>query len=107
MYAVIKTGGKQYKVATGDKLRIEKIPGDVGTTVTFGEVLMLGASAEGDAPIKLGAPLVAGAKVEAKIVAQDRAKKIIVFKFRRRKNYRRKNGHRQPFTALEITTVTG
>ena len=102
MYAVIKTGGKQYRVATGDKLRVEKIPGDVGTTVTFGEVLMLG----GDA-IKLGAPLIAGAKVEAKIVAQDRAKKIIVFKFRRRKNYRRKNGHRQPFTALEITNVTG
>lgn len=102
MYAVIKTGGKQYRVATGDTLRVEKIPGDVGTTVTFGEVLMLG----GDA-VKLGAPLVAGAKVEAKIVAQDRAKKIIVFKFRRRKNYRRKNGHRQPFTALQITNVTG
>src|SRR3954452_4550244 len=102
MYAVIKTGGKQYRVAAGDKLRVEKLPGNVGDTVTFGEVLMLGGEA-----VKLGAPLVAGAKVEAKIVAQDRDKKIIVFKFRRRKNYRRKNGHRQPFTALEITNVAG
>jgi large subunit ribosomal protein L21 len=100
MYAVIKTGGKQYKVAQGDKLRIEKLPANVGDTVTFDEVLLVG----GDT-IKIGAPLVAGAKVEAKIIAQDRAKKIIVFKFRRRKNYRRKNGHRQPFTALEITGI--
>ncbi len=102
MYAVIKTGGKQYRVAAGDKLRVEKLPGNVGDTVTFGEVLMLGGEA-----IKIGAPMIAGAKVEAKIVAQDRDKKIIVFKFRRRKNYRRKNGHRQPFTALEITNVAG
>jgi large subunit ribosomal protein L21 len=100
MYAVIKTGGKQYKVAQGDKLRIEKLPASVGDTVTFDEVLLIG----GDA-LKIGAPLVAGAKVEAKVIAQDRAKKIIVFKFRRRKNYRRKNGHRQPFTALEITGI--
>ena len=100
-YAVIKTGGKQYRVAPGDKLRVEKLIGDVGTTVTFSDILFVG----GDS-IKIGAPHVAGAKVEAKIVAQDRDKKIIVFKFRRRKNYRRKNGHRQPFTALEITNVT-
>jgi large subunit ribosomal protein L21 len=100
MYAVIKTGGKQYKVAQGDRLRIEKLPASVGDTVTFDEVLLVG----GDA-IKVGAPLVAGAKVEAKVIAQDREKKIIVFKFRRRKNYRRKNGHRQPFTALEITGI--
>ena len=101
MYAVIKTGGKQYRVAKGDQLRVEKLPGDVGQAITFEEVLLVG----GDA-LKIGRPLVAGAKVEAKIVAQDRAKKIIVFKFRRRKNYRRKNGHRQPFTALEITGIT-
>ena len=100
-YAVIKTGGKQYKVAQGDRLRVEKLPASVGDTVTFDEVLLVG----GDA-IKIGAPLVAGAKVEAKVVAQEREKKIIVFKFRRRKNYRRKNGHRQPFTALEITGIT-
>ncbi len=102
MYAVIKTGGKQYRVATGDKLRVEKLAGNVGESITFGEVLMIG----GDA-VTIGQPLVKGAKVEAKIIAQDRAKKIIVFKFRRRKNYRRKAGHRQPFTALEITQVTG
>lgn len=102
MYAVIKTGGKQYRVAKGDKLRVEKLPGNVGDTVTFGEVLMIGGES-----VKLGAPLISGAKVEAKVIAQDRAKKVIVFKFRRRKNYRRKNGHRQPFTALEITGITG
>ena len=102
MYAVIKTGGKQYRVAKGDKLRIEKLPAAVGETVTFGEVLLIGGES-----ITLGKPLVAGAKVEAKVVGQDRAKKIIVFKFRRRKNYRRKNGHRQPFTAIEITGITG
>jgi large subunit ribosomal protein L21 len=102
MYAVIQTGGKQYKVAKGDQLRVEKLLGAVGDTVTFDKVLLLGGEA-----IKLGQPLVAGAKVQAKITAQDRDKKIIVFKFRRRKNYRRKNGHRQPFTALEITEITG
>jgi large subunit ribosomal protein L21 len=100
MYAVIKTGGKQYKVAQGDKLRVEKLPAGVGDTVTFDQVLLVG----GDT-LKIGAPLVSGAKVEAKVIAQDRTKKIIVFKFRRRKNYRRKNGHRQPFTALEITGI--
>ena len=102
MYAVIRTGGKQYRVAKGDKLRVEKLPGNVGDAVTFGEVLFVG----GDS-VKLGQPLVAGAKVEAKITAQDRDKKVIVFKFRRRKNYRRKTGHRQPFTALEITNIVG
>jgi large subunit ribosomal protein L21 len=102
MYAVIRTGGKQYRVAAGDKLRVEKLPGNVGDAITFSEVLLLGGES-----IKLGQPLVSGAKVEAKITAQDRDKKVIVFKFRRRKNYRRKAGHRQPFTALEITTITG
>jgi large subunit ribosomal protein L21 len=101
MYAVFKTGGKQYRVAQGDKVRVEKLPGNVGDAISFGEVLLIG----GDA-VKIGRPVVAGAKVEAKIVAQDRAKKIVVFKFRRRKNYRRKNGHRQPFTALEIVGIT-
>ena len=103
MYAVIKTGGKQYRVTQGDRLRVEKLAGNVGDTVTLGEVLLVG---QGDG-VKVGAPLVSGAKVEAKIVAQDRGKKIIIFKFRRRKNYRRKSGHRQPFTALEITGITG
>ena len=103
MYAVIKTGGKQYRVAQGDRLRVEKLAGNVGDTVTLGEVLLVG---QGDG-VRVGAPLVGGAKVEAKIVAQDRGKKIIIFKFRRRKNYRRKTGHRQPFTALEITAISG
>ena len=101
MFAVIQTGGKQYRVAQGDLLRVEKLPGDVGASVVFDKVLLLG----GDA-VKVGTPLVAGAKVQAEIVAQERGPKIIVFKFRRRKNYRRKNGHRQPYTELKITGVT-
>jgi len=100
MYAVIRTGGKQYRVSEGETLRIEKLPGDVGTNITFGEVLMLG----GDS-IKVGKPLLGGASVVGQIVAQDRAKKIIVFKMRRRKNYRRKNGHRQWYTEVKITDI--
>jgi len=102
MYAVIKTGGKQYRVAAGEQLRVEKLPGNVGDAVTFDQVLLVGGES-----LKLGKPLVAGAKVEAKIVGQGLGRKLVVFKFRRRKNYRRKNGHRQPFTALEITSVVG
>ena len=101
MYAVIRTGGKQYRVSQGDTLRIEKLPGDVGSSITFGEVLMLGGE-----KLSIGKPLVKGAKVSAEIVAQDRAKKIIVFKMRRRKNYRRKNGHRQWFTEVKITGIS-
>jgi large subunit ribosomal protein L21 len=100
MYAVIKTGGKQYRVEQGDRLRVEKLPGSVGDAVTFDQVLLVAGEA-----LKLGKPMVAGAKVEAKIVDQGLGPKIIVFKFRRRKNYRRKNGHRQPYTALEITNI--
>ena len=100
MYAVIKTGGKQYRVATGDRLRVEKLPGSVGDAVVFDQVLLLSGEA-----VKVGTPIIGGAKVEAKIVTQGLGKKLIVFKFRRRKNYRRKNGHRQPFTALEITNI--
>ncbi len=102
MYAVIKTGGKQYRVTEGQSLRVEKLAGDPGQTVTFNEVLLLG----GDKPT-IGQPTVAGAKVEAQIVRHDRADKIIVFKFRRRKNYRRKQGHRQPYTELKITAISG
>ncbi len=101
MYAVIRTGGKQYRVAEGQKLRVEKLIGNAGDKVTFGEVLLVG----GDAP-KIGKPLVSGASVAAEITAQDRGKKIVVFKFKRRKNYRRKNGHRQPYTELKITGIT-
>ena len=101
MYAVIRTGGKQYRVSEGETLRVEKLPGDVGANITFGEVLLLG----GDS-VKVGKPLVSGASVTGQIIAQDRAKKIIVFKMRRRKNYRRKNGHRQPYTDVVITGIS-
>jgi large subunit ribosomal protein L21 len=102
MYAVIKTGGKQYRVAEGDKLRVEKLAGSAGEKVTFKEVLLIG----GDAP-KIGRPLVAGASVAAEITGQGRGEKVVIFKFRRRKNYRRKSGHRQPYTELRITGITG
>jgi large subunit ribosomal protein L21 len=102
MYAVIKTGGKQYRVAEGQKLRVERLPGNPGDSLNFDQVLLVG----GDAP-KVGRPLVAGASVSAQILGQDRAKKIIVFKLRRRKNYRRKQGHRQPYTELRITAIKG
>lgn len=102
MYAVIRTGGKQYRVAEGQTLRVEKLPGNEGEGVSFEEVLMLG----GDAP-RVGQPVVSGAKVEATIKSHYRGPKIIVFKFRRRKNYRRKNGHRQPYTDVVITGIRG
>ncbi len=101
MFAVIQTGGKQYRVAEGDRLRVEKLAGDVGAKITFDKVLLVAGES-----VKVGTPLVSGAKVSAEIVAQDRDKKVIVFKFRRRKNYRRKQGHRQPFTELKITGVS-
>jgi len=102
MYAVIKTGGKQYKVEQGHTLRVEKLEGDRGTKLTFDEVLLV---ADGEA-IKIGAPNIAGAKVSAEIVAQEKGDKLIVFKFRRRKAYRRKNGHRQQYTAIKITGIS-
>jgi large subunit ribosomal protein L21 len=101
MYAVFKTGGKQYRVEKGDKLRVEKVPGNVGDAVTFDQVLLI----SGEGKVALGRPLLGGAKVEAKIVEQGLGRKVVIFKFRRRKNYRRKTGHRQPFTALEITNI--
>jgi large subunit ribosomal protein L21 len=106
MYAVIKTGGKQYRVAEGQKLRVEKLAGNAGDKVTFSEVLLVGAAGSGGDTPKIGRPLVSGASVAAEITAQDRGKKIVVFKFKRRKNYRRKNGHRQPYTELKITGIT-
>ncbi len=100
MFAVIKTGGKQYRVAANETLEVEKLAGEAGETVTFGEVLMLG----GDQP-QVGAPLVEGASVLAEIVGQKRGRKIIVFKKRRRQNSRRRNGHRQDFTLVRITDI--
>ncbi len=101
MYAVIKTGGKQYRVSEGQKLRVEKLPGSAGDKVTFGEVLLV----SGDSP-KIGQPLVKGASVAAEITAQARGEKLVVFKFKRRKNFRRKNGHRQLYTELKITGIS-
>ena len=101
MYAVIKTGGKQYRVAADDKLAIEKIAGEAGSEVEFTEVLMLG----GDGDAKIGAPAIAGAKVLAEVVEQGRAAKVIAFKKRRRQNSRRKRGHRQDLTVVRITAI--
>ena len=101
-HAVIRTGGKQYRVAEGDLLRVEKLEGAAGDKVSFDEVLFLG----GDSP-KFGSPLVKGAKVSGEIVSQGRGDKIVIFKFKRRKKYRRKAGHRQSFTAVKITEVKG
>lgn len=100
MYAVIRTGGKQYRVAEGDTIRVEKLVGDVGSTVELDDVLMVGGET-----VAVGRPQVAGAKVVAEITAQDRAKKIIVFKMKRRKGFRRRRGHRQPYTELRIQSV--
>ena len=101
MFAVIRTGGKQYKVAPGEVIAVEKLDGEPGATVELGEVLMIGDGAD----VSTGAPLVAGASVSAELVEQTRAAKIIVFKKKRRHNYRRKNGHRQHQTLLRITGI--
>lgn len=102
MYAVIKTGGKQYRVSEGDRLRVEKLEGAVGDKLEIADVLMLG----GD-KVAVGAPLVKGAKVGLQIVAQGLGKKVIIFKMKRRKRFRRKNGHRQPYTELKVTGISG
>jgi large subunit ribosomal protein L21 len=101
MFAVIRTGGKQYKVAPDDVIAVEKLAGEPGATIELGEVLMVGDGAT----ISAGTPLVAGASVSAELVEQRRADKIIVFKKKRRHNYRRKNGHRQHQTVLRITEI--
>lgn len=102
-YAVIKTGGKQYRVAANDTLRVEKIAGDKGAVVEFGEVLMIA----GEGTPKIGTPLISGAKVTAEVVEQGRADKVIAFKKRRRKNSRRKRGHRQELTTVKIKDIIG
>ena len=100
MFAVIKTGGKQYRVAADDKLKVEKIDGEPGQIIQFGEVLVVG----GDA-VTLGTPTVAGASVAAAVIEQSRHPKVIAFKKRRRKNSRRKRGHRQEYTLVQITEI--
>jgi large subunit ribosomal protein L21 len=101
-YAVVRTGGKQYRVSAGETIKVEKLDGKRGDAVELADVLLVG---DGEA-VTVGAPLVAGAKVKAEILDQDRERKVIIFKYRRRKRYRRKTGHRQPFTALRITEIS-
>ena len=101
MYAVIKTGGKQYRVAAGEKIKVEQIPAEVGTEITLDQVLMVG---EGES-VKIGAPLVSGAKVTAKVIAQARGPKVLIVKMPRRKHYQKHQGHRQSYTELEISGI--
>ena len=101
MYAVIKTGGKQYRVAAGVKLKVEQIPVDVGAEITLDQILMVG---EGES-VKIGAPLVAGASVKATVLAQGRHDKVKIFKMRRRKHYQKHQGHRQNYTELRIDAI--
>jgi large subunit ribosomal protein L21 len=102
MFAVIKTGGKQYRVAEGDVIKVERLETEAGATLALDEVLMVGEGADA----RIGAPFVTGATVSAEVIAQDRGPKIIVFKKKRRQNYRRKNGHRQDLTVLRITGIS-
>ncbi|MCL2696315.1 MAG: 50S ribosomal protein L21 [Clostridiales bacterium] len=100
MYAIIQTGGKQYKVAVGDEISVEKLAADEGAEVTF-DVLLL----ESDGSVTVGTPLVEGVKATGKVTAHGRGKKVIVFRYKPKKNVRKKRGHRQPFTTVEITAI--
>jgi large subunit ribosomal protein L21 len=102
MYAVIKTGGKQYKVAAGEKIKIEQIAADVGQEVVIDQVLAVGSGSD----LKVGSPLVAGASVKATVVAQGKHDKVRIFKMRRRKHYKKSQGHRQTYTELQIEAVS-
>jgi large subunit ribosomal protein L21 len=101
MYAIISTGGKQYKVSEGETIRVEKIPGEIGESISFDRVLMFSSGET----VQVGQPTLADVAVTGHIVEQGKAKKIIVFKMKRRKRYRKKQGHRQQFTALKIDTI--
>ena len=103
MYAVIKTGGKQYKVAPGEKLKVELIPADVGAQIVLDQVLLVGDGAN----VRLGQPIVAGATVNATVLAHGRGDKVKIFKMRRRKHYQKHQGHRQGFTELKIDGIVG
>lgn len=100
MFAIIKTGGKQYKVSEGDVIRVEKIEAEVGDKIEFDQVLMVA----GD-DVKVGSPVVEGAKVSAEVLDQKKDKKIVIFKFKAKKNYRKKKGHRQPYTLVKIEKI--
>jgi large subunit ribosomal protein L21 len=101
MFAVIKTGGKQYRVASGDQLRVEKLPGEVGSEIVLDQVLAVGQGAE----VALGTPLVSGASVRATVVSHGRHDKVTIFKMRRRKHYRKSQGHRQSYTEIRIEAI--
>lgn len=101
MYAIVETGGKQFKVAQGDTIVVEKLDAEVGTTVELDKVFLV----NGEKGVKVGAPTVTGAKVVAKVVEHGRDKKIVVFKYKSKKNYHKKQGHRQPFTKLVIESI--
>jgi large subunit ribosomal protein L21 len=103
MFAVINTGGKQYRVSEGTVLRIEKLTADAGSTVEFDQVLLLGAGAD----VKVGRPFVGGAKVTATVQSHGKGDKVSIVKFRRRKHYLRQKGHRQPFTEIKVTGIVG
>jgi large subunit ribosomal protein L21 len=103
VYAVFRTGGKQYRARQGERVRIERLKADVGDAIAFDEVLLVGEGAS----VKVGAPLVKGGKVEGKVVSQGRGDKITIIKFKRRAHYKRVKGHRQPFTEVEITAISG
>ncbi|NLZ44659.1 MAG: 50S ribosomal protein L21 [Clostridia bacterium] len=103
MYAVVECGGKQYRVAPGDVITVEKLPQEEGQEVVLDRVLLLG----GEEGVRVGKPLVEGAKVTAKVVDHGKAKKILVFKYKPKKNYRKRYGHRQPYTRLQIQAVEG
>lgn len=100
MYAIIATGGKQYKVQEGDVIRVEKLGAEAGTEVTFDQVLLVG-----DKEVKVGTPTVAGASVQATVVAEGKGKKVVVYRYKRKTGYHKKNGHRQPFTQVKIEKI--
>lgn len=102
MYAIIKTGGKQYKVSEGDLVRVEKLACEVGETVDFDQVLLV----SNDGELKVGSPLVEGAKVSATVEDQNKDKKIVVYKYKPKKQYRKKHGHRQPYTLVKINSIS-
>ena len=102
MYAVVMTGGKQYRVSAGDKIRVEKLNAEAGSTVSLDKVLVIG----GEGETMVGAPYVEGASVEAEVVANGKADKVIIFKYKAKKDYRKKQGHRQPYTELKINGIS-
>ena len=103
MYAVIKTGGKQYRVSAGEKLKVEQIPADIGSEIVLDQVLLVSSGED----VTMGTPLVSGAAVTAKVVSHGRGDKVRIYKMRRRKHYRKSQGHRQNYTEIEIVGITG